>query len=119
MKMHRKLAVVVALLLVTGTTGMAGVRALEPTDLAGPPTAEELGQPWVADPSNPPSPAGAYSRATWVAPTPLEVGVQHERRPADLPSGIPAAATAEEPTLPSPRGWRLGDGFPRTSGTGR
>ncbi|HWH33298.1 MAG TPA: hypothetical protein VNU01_11575 [Egibacteraceae bacterium] len=32
---------------------------------------------------------------------------------------MPAAATREEPRLPTPRGWPFADAFPRTSGTGR
>ncbi len=39
--------------------------------------------------------------------------------PADLPSGIPAAAKRAEPVLPAPPAWPFGEGFPRTSGTGR
>src|SRR5437867_1692486 len=114
--MRKRLAAVVALLLMTG---VAAAKAIEPTDLLGPPSPDEIGNPWFADPTNPVSPAGVYSRATWEAPAPLPVSVQNERHPKDLPPGIPAAATAEEPKLPVPRGWRLGDGFPRTSGTGR
>lgn len=33
--------------------------------------------------------------------------------------GLPPAALAPEPVLPEPSGWSFGDGFPRTSGTGR
>lgn len=36
-----------------------------------------------------------------------------------LPSGAPAAATAEAPTLASPPAWPFAEGAPRTSGSGR
>src|SRR4051812_24512409 len=36
-----------------------------------------------------------------------------------IPSGAPSAALKGEPVLPTPHGWRFGDRFPRTSGTGR
>jgi hypothetical protein len=39
--------------------------------------------------------------------------------PAGLPSGIPPAAKRPEPALPAPPAWPFGEGFPRTSGTGR
>jgi hypothetical protein len=39
--------------------------------------------------------------------------------PHGLPSGIPAAAMRPEPSLPAPAAWPFGEGFPRTSGTGR
>jgi pimeloyl-ACP methyl ester carboxylesterase len=41
--------------------------------------------------------------------------------PAGLPSGVPAAALAPEPTLPTPAAtvWPFPDAFPRTMGTGR
>jgi pimeloyl-ACP methyl ester carboxylesterase len=36
-----------------------------------------------------------------------------------MPANVPAAATAPEPTLPTPAGWPFAEGFPRTSGTSR
>jgi len=39
--------------------------------------------------------------------------------PRGLPSGIPPAAKRPEPKLPAPAAWPFGEGFPRTSGTGR
>ena len=39
--------------------------------------------------------------------------------PADLPSGVPPAALKGEPELSAPAAWPAGEGFPRTSGTGR
>ncbi len=39
--------------------------------------------------------------------------------PRDLPADGPPALYRPEPALPDPRGWPFGDGFPRTSGTGR
>jgi hypothetical protein len=39
--------------------------------------------------------------------------------PEGLPSGIPKAAKRAEPALPAPAAWPFGEGFPRTSGTGR
>src|SRR5207248_2722654 len=36
-----------------------------------------------------------------------------------LPGGVPPAATAAEPTLPTATGWPFAEAFPRTSGTGR
>ncbi|MGH2663027.1 MAG: alpha/beta hydrolase-fold protein [Actinomycetota bacterium] len=39
--------------------------------------------------------------------------------PEDLPADGPPALYRPEPALPQPPGWPFGDGFPRTSGTGR
>ncbi|MDQ0643223.1 alpha/beta hydrolase-fold protein [Microbacterium murale] len=41
--------------------------------------------------------------------------------PADsgMPDGVPAAASAAEPTLPDAQGWEFSEEFPRTSGTSR
>jgi len=39
--------------------------------------------------------------------------------PRGLPPGIPPAATHAEPKLPAPEAWPFGEGFSRTSGTGR
>ena len=39
--------------------------------------------------------------------------------PTDLPHGVPAAALAADPALPTPAGWPFGEQFPHTSGTSR
>jgi pimeloyl-ACP methyl ester carboxylesterase len=48
-------------------------------------------------------------------------GLSTANPPAGLPSGVPAAALAPEPTLPTPAPtvWPFPDAFPRTMGTGR
>lgn len=38
---------------------------------------------------------------------------------AGLPDGVPAAALAQQPSLPAPQGWPFPEAFSQTSGTGR
>lgn len=56
--------------------------------------------------------SGAFAARPGSAPVTTSV-------PRGLPTGVPAAALEEQPTLPSPKGWPFGEQFPRTSGTGR
>lgn len=93
---------------------LAGFVAARAADGSAP-SAGQLGNVWEADP--PYAPAGALATATWLPPA--AAGNAGATVPDDLPQGIPDAARVPEPELPTPSGWAFGDGFPRTSGTGR
>ena len=95
---------------------LTGFVAAQAAESSGPPSAGQLGNVWYVDP--PYTPAGALATATWTPPGSAGISGT-ETAPADLPRGIPDAARAAEPALPAPSEWEFGDGFPRTSGTGR
>jgi pimeloyl-ACP methyl ester carboxylesterase len=108
---RRALALTVVVLTLAGFAAAQAAES-EPEDRS--PT-DQLGNVWYADPLY--TPAGVLATATWEAPT--AIGTAQAEVPADLPAGIPDAARASEPLLPSPGSWTYGDGFPRTSGSGR
>ena len=108
----RRRALAVAVVVLT-LAGVAAVQAAEVPE--EPPSTDEPGNLWYADPVY--APAGALATATWSAPDSIDD--TQAGAPDDLPDGIPDAARAPEPDLPTPESWKFGEGFPRTSGSGR